>query len=62
MTSSKRSEVEKGRIYTREAITYASIRARLASRAAGPAVHVAAREEDADSLFDWAFAPSGSCA
>jgi 4-amino-4-deoxy-L-arabinose transferase-like glycosyltransferase len=59
----KRSEVEKGRIYTREAVTYArehpSRQAWLVGRRALLFMSPLREREDADNLFDWAFAPVG---
>jgi hypothetical protein len=59
----KRSEVEKGRIYTAEAITYArehpARQAWLVARRALLFLSPLREKEDADNLFDWAFAPVG---
>ena len=59
----KRSEVEKGRIYTEEAITYARQhpvrQAWLVARRALLFLSPLREKEDADNLFDWAFAPVG---
>jgi len=59
----KRSEVEKGRIYTEEALTYArqhpARQAWLIARRALLFMSPLREKEDADNLFDWAFAPVG---
>jgi 4-amino-4-deoxy-L-arabinose transferase-like glycosyltransferase len=59
----KRTEVEKGRIYTEEAVTYArqhpERQAWLVARRALLFMSPLREKEDADNLFDWAFAPIG---